>query len=58
MVSSGGGVSATYTSDYTEEVEEEKKAEPPSPQQKTKQVDRQTWKEAKPKLQELVDNFG
>jgi len=29
MVSSGGAASATYTSEYTEEAEEEKKAELP-----------------------------
>ena len=43
------------TSEYTEDIEEEKKDQSKPP---TKQVDRQTWKEAKPKLQDLVDKFG
>ena len=49
--------SATITSEYTEdqEIEEEKKEEEKPAH---KQVDRQTWKEAKPKLQDMVDNFG
>ena len=54
MQSSGPGTN-TVTSEYTEDIEEEKK-EPAKPQHK--QVDRQTWKEAKPHLQQLVDNFG
>ena len=57
MVSSGGAASATYTSEYTEDLEE-KKSEPVQAKPATKQVDRQTWKEAKPKLQDLVDSFG
>lgn len=47
--------SGTVTSEYTEN-EEEKKVE--EQKQAHKQVDRQTWKEAKPKLQDLVDSFG
>ena len=60
---SSGQNSYTGTSEYTEDVEEgeeeQKELEPPAnanPQ--TKQVDRATWKEAKPKLQDLVDRFG
>ncbi len=45
------------TSDYTEDIVEEEKKQPEAKQQ-TKQVDRQTWKEAKPKLQQLVEDFG
>lgn len=39
-------------------VEEQKRAPEEAKKPQTKQVDRQTWKEAKPRLQDLVDNFG
>ena len=57
MVSSGAA-SATVTSEYTEDIVEEEKKQPEPPKPQTKQVDRQTWKEAKPRLQQLVDEFG
>ena len=46
------------TSNFTEDLEEEKEEEEADAQKGNKQVDRQTWKEAKPRLQELVENFG
>jgi len=56
MVSSNT-ISGTVTSEYTSGIEEEKEEEEP-PKPAHKQVDRQTWKEAKPRLQDMVDNFG
>jgi len=52
-----GSHAKTYTSEETEEAERSEKTKNEKPPAR-QQIDQQVWRDAKPKLRTLIDNYG